>query len=70
LWGARQVLFFGFDPDREMKMVSQQTIRVCVGDGLDMSSIQRKKVRVISFFEKKVFLIIAAIVDVIVHAGN
>ena len=51
-------------------MVSQQAVRVSVCDRLDMFSIQRKEVRVIPFFDKQILVVIAAIVDVIVHTWH
>ena len=49
-------------------MVAQQSVGKRVGDGLDVFDVQAEKVGIVALFDKDVFAIVAAIVDVIVFA--
>jgi hypothetical protein len=52
-----------------MKVIAEQAIGECVGDGFDVVSIEPEKVDIVSLFSKNVFAVDAAIVDMIINAG-
>lgn len=49
-----------------MKVVSQQTIRECVGDRLDVFCIQIQEILVIALLNENILAVVAAVVDVVV----
>jgi hypothetical protein len=48
-----------------MEMVGQQAVSEGFGDGHDMFGVLFQKVRVIALFDKQVFAVVAAIVDMV-----
>ena len=61
-------LFFGLDAHEQVKVVAHQAVGEGVGDWLDVVSVELEKVGIVALFDKDVFAIVAAIVDVIVFA--
>ena len=53
---------------QKMKMVSQQAISKSVGYRHDIFDIEFQKIMIVAFFDKNVFAVVAAIVDVVVFA--
>jgi hypothetical protein len=55
-------------PHQQMEMIFQQAVRVRFRDGFDVLGVELHKVRVIALFDKYVFAVRAAIVNVVEHA--
>jgi hypothetical protein len=51
-----------------VKVVAQQTIRVCIGHGHDVPGVESQEVAVVTFFDKNVFLVVAAVKDMVILA--
>ena len=46
-------------------MVAQQAVGEGIGDGLDVPRVERQEVAVVALFEEDVFVVVAAVVDVV-----
>ena len=61
-------LFFGLDSHEQVKVIAHQAVGEGIGDWLDVVSVELEKVGIVALFDKDVFAIVAAIVNVIVFA--
>ncbi len=57
-----------FDAYQQMKVIAEQAIGKCVGNGFDVVSVEPEKIGIVAFFSENVLAVDATIIDVIIDA--
>lgn len=61
---------FIFDANRKMEMIAEQAVGKGFRNGFNMVGIQFHEIMIVPFFDKQVFPVIPAIVDMVILAGD